>query len=93
VTRTAKVANILLFLGVEADDRVASRPKFGFEFADLGKLLIAVRHRLQRLLLLRFAATIIVLPQQLAGWGIQSAMYVSRAFCMPLPVLGRTAPT
>ena len=51
MTVAVEVAEILFFLGVEADNRVASRLKFGFEFRNLGKLLIPMRNRLQRLLL------------------------------------------
>ena len=43
MTVAVEVADILFFLGVEADDRVASRLKFSFEFSNLGKLLQNIR--------------------------------------------------
>src|SRR3990172_10314772 len=66
MTVAVEVADILFLLGVKANNRVASGLKFGFQLSNLGELLIPVRHRFQRLFLLRLATTILMLLEQFA---------------------------
>ena len=59
-----QVADELLFLGIDADDRVGRVPVFGTQSFDLAKLLIPLRMALGRQFLLRLASDEVGAVQQ-----------------------------